>query len=278
MTNLSLLPATIIRPGLLVSLSARLNGGVTYEKVEIEPTHQVIDLGENATKARWETTRTIADADEHERGQKVRSKARSLIARTCCESSLGLLCPIGREGELMQAITDARAAAAEFNVTARFSRVEIYVLIGRISDSDVEAVKAIGAEVRELLDAMDAGIKAADPEKIREAASRAREVSGMLSEDVQAKVSKAIDEVRTIARDLVRATKAGETAASVIDSVKLARLDAARFAVLDIEGGVESVREVAAPAAPAIDLPAIDFEAFALPPAAQGAAPAIELQ
>lgn len=276
-TQASFLPTTIIRPGLLVSLSVRLNGGVTYEKTELEATHQV-GPDSAATKARWETTRTITDAEEYERAGKLRSKARAMIARTCCDSALGLLCPVGREADLMQAIEDARREAAGFNTTAMYSRVEVYVLLGRVSDNDVEAVRAISAEVRDLLEAMDAGVKAADPERIREAANRARELSGMLSDDVQAKVGKAIDEVRTIARDLVRATKAGETAASVIDTVKLARLDAARFAVLDIAGGVQDVRDVAAPAAPAIDLPVIDLSD--LPPIvmpAEQPVPAIEL-
>lgn len=271
-TAVNALRPSVIRPGLLVSLSTRVSGGVRYEKNDLEREHAV---GERATIAKWETTRHILDAQEYEQAQKVRSKVRTLICSVCCQSSFGLLCPNGKEADLLEALAAAQKLANDHNAVSRFTRVDVYVISGRISDSDVEAVRAISAEVRDLMADMERGIKEADPKAIRDAANSARMVAGMLSEDVQAKVGKAIEQVRSVATALVKAAKAGETAASVTQDLKLDKLEAARFAVLDIAGGTQDVREVAAPAAPAIDLlPEDDEEApEAFPPGVEDALP-----
>ncbi len=247
---------TIIRPGLLVSLKTSLTGGVSYEKTELEADHAVEDGGQRR-RARWETTRHIADAAEHEAAVTTRSKARSLITRVCCPSSFGLLCPQGREAELREAVAAAQVLVTAHNAKATATRVEVFVITGRVADSDEEAARAIGAEVRDLIAAMERGIKAAKPEEIREAASKARALAGMLSEETQRKVNSAIVEARTIASEIVqRVGKAGESAASVVDGLKLAALTEARFAVLDIaeQDERQATLDLAPDAGRAVDL------------------------
>jgi hypothetical protein len=228
----------LIRPGLLVSLSAVLKGGVQYSKTTIVPEHQE----GVASIAAWETTRKIADAEEHARAVVARSKARYAITGVCCTSSFGLLCPQDSEAKLIAAIKQAQEIADAHNATANHTRLDVYVITGRVADNDVQAARAIGAEVKELIAAMEAGVKAANPEAIREAANKARALSGMLSAEAQGKVKAAINEVRSIARDIVKRVEQGaEVAAAVVDDVKLDALAAARFAVLDLTGeAVES--------------------------------------
>jgi hypothetical protein len=266
---------SILRPGLLVSLKTSVRGGVRYEKVTLDAEHAV---GENeaARRARWETTRTITDAAEHKRAAQVRSKAGSLIWATCCPSAFGLLCPIGNEPKLREAIDAAQALADEHNKTASHTRVEVYVITGRVADNDEQAARAISSEVRSMLDAMEAGVRAASPVAIREAASKARALSGMLSPDVQGKVTAAIAEVRAIASEIVqRVGKDGEVAAKVVEGLKLAKLNDARFSALDFDGGEESGDALAMPvAARALEL-AGDEPTDA--PRASVAAPAIDL-
>jgi len=225
----------VLKPGLLVALSTRINGAVNYARREIEPDH---DDGEGGREARWETYRHIPDAKEFEAATVARSKARSLIVSACCGSSFGLLCPTANEGKLNDALEEARKVTDAFNDKAATARVEVYVLVGRIAHDEVEAARAIGAEVRDLLETMQAGIKAADPETIREAANKARELEAMLSEDVAGKVSEAIKQARTAARAIVsRIQKSGESAATVIAGLSVAKIDAARFAFLDLDEG-----------------------------------------
>lgn len=266
---------TLIRPGLLVSLKTTLRGGVTYQKTELEADHAPED-GSAARVARWETTRQIEDAAEHEAAGVARGKARTAVTRICCPSSFGLLCPAANEEKLQEAIEAAQAIAAAHNSTAKSTRLDVFVITGRIADNDEQAARAIGAEVRELIAAMETGVRKADPAAIREAASKARALSGMLGNEAQRKISAAIIEVRTIASEIVqRVGKAGETAASVVDGLQLSALEGARFAVLDMMGeGEQPTGDLFAAPGRAVDLePAQDAE-----PAAAPAAPAIELE
>lgn len=259
----------IIRPGLLVSLKTTLRGGVAYAKRTIEAEHQ-----EGASSiAAWETTRVISDAAEHASAVVARSKARSLVTSVCCPSSFGLLCPQVREDALAAAIEEAFAVADAHNKIAGYTRLDVYVISGRIADNDEQAARAIGSEVRDLIAAMEQGVRSASPEVIREAANKARAISGMLSPEAAAKVSAAIKEVRSVAREIVRRVeKAGEQAASVVEGLKLEALDSARFAVLDLteEGDSNSTQQ---------DIPGRSIELEPVPPTQQSAPaiPAFEL-
>ena len=272
-----MLQFSIIRPGFLVSLKTTVRGGVSYSRRDIAA--PVATDGAPAAAAdpaaevsAWETVRAIADAAEHRRAIETRGRCRTLIVRHCAQSSFGLLCPEANEPALSAAIREAQNLADEFNRGARFSRVEVFTLAGRIADNDVQAARAISSEVRELVAAMESGIKAADPAAIREAADKARNLAGMLDPDVGAKVSDAIKAARTAAREIVkRAGKAGETAADVVASLQLESLQRARFAVLDFEAAATDA-EAAAPAA-AVDARALDLMPETAPDAAPAPAP-----
>lgn len=246
---------SVLKPGYLVSLKSALKGGVTYRRIDIETEH-TDDAG--ALVARWETEREIPDPDEFNRATIARNKARLVVASVCCPSSFGLLCPISKEGELFDAIAEARKIAAEHNETTTRTRVDIYALVGRVAQDDAEAARAIGAEIRDLLEQMAAGIKNADPAAIREAANKARGIGGMLSADVAGQVSAAIIEAREAARAIVRRVeKAGETAATVVSQMSVQRIEAARFSFLDLDESTAEVK-TEAPAARGLDLPATD--------------------
>ena len=244
--------ASTLKPGLLVSLKSTVRGGVQYRKVDLEAAH-VVSGG--AQVSRWETTREIADPAEFELATKARNAARSVIVSACCSSSFGLLCPVGAEGRLEAALAQAQAIVESFNAQARCSRIDVYTLIGRVASDDLEAARAIGAEVRELLDGMQAGIKSADPGAIREAANKARSLSAMLSTASAIQVSAAIAEARRAAREIVaRVSKAGEAAAQVVTELSTRKLEEARFAFLDLDEGERG--EADAPAGRGIDLEA----------------------
>lgn len=263
--------ATLIRPGLLVSLKTTVRGGVSYQKQTIEADH----LQGAARVAKWETTRQIQDAVEYEAAIVARGKARTAVSRVCCPSTFGLLCPQANEDQLQDAMTEAQKIADAHNATARCTRLDVFVLTGRIADNDEQAARAIGSEVRDLIAAMESGVRAANPEAIRDAANKARALAGMLSADAKSKVTAAIAEVRSIARDIVsRVEKSGERAADVVTGLKLEALEGARFAVLDLTGEVDQVGQLQTEtAAPALDL---EPEAVQAAPVDQ-AAPQLEM-
>lgn len=92
-----------------------------------------------------------------------------------------------------------------------------------------------------------------DPEVIRDAANKARQIAGMLSADVAGKVGEAIEEARKAARDITkRVIKGAELADVVVRGITTAKLDAARFAVLDLD--TPAATQAVELTAPALDV------------------------
>lgn len=236
-----------LRPGLLVSLKTAIVGNVNYKRVDIEADHLT---EEGIKKAIWETERTIEDPEEHEKAVLVRSKCRSLIVGVCTPSTFGLLCPNSRKDELDTAIAESQLLARAFNETATQTQVNVYVIMGQIAQDDVQAVQAINGEVRDLITAMETGLKKLDVGMVREAASKAKLLGRMLSDNAAEKIQAAVETAREVAKRIV---KAGEEAAGEVDRASLRLLRESRTAFLDLD---EEQREISAPAnaARAIDL------------------------
>lgn len=236
----------MIRPGLMVSLKSTVAGGIHYSHSEIK---------EDGNTAEWKTTRVTDDPAEHDRAVKARGLALTTIRKLCASTAFGLLCPEDRESELDEACKVAQGIAREHNATANYTRIGIYVLKGRIASTDEQAARAIGEEVRSLIEAMNAGVDKLDPEAIREAANKAKQMSTMLSAEQSEKVNDAIEAARKAARTIVkRIEKNGEEAAVVLMDIQRGALEKARIAFLDLESDE----------APAIEpLPAVTAQRFA---------------
>lgn len=243
---------TTLRPGLLVSLKTALSGNVHYKTRDIETDHIAQDGTRRAT---WETNRTIEDPGEHERGVKARSKARSLVVAVCSESTFGLLCPEADREALSRAVDEAREIANEYNATAAITRLQVNVIVGRVAADDVEAVRAINSEVRELLYSMERGLKNLDVQAVRDAANKAKSLSAMLSPVASEKAEAAIRVARSAARQIV---KAGETGAVAIDEATIAVIRNSRTAFLDLDDAAEFQ-------APTATARAVDFDMDTLP-------------
>jgi hypothetical protein len=242
-----------LRPGFLVSLKTSVKGNVRYEYTDIEPEHLTKD---GQQLARWETSRSVADPEEHEGAKKIRSRICTVIRGVCVRSSFGLLCPERSADSLDSAIVEARRLAEEFNAAAKLTRVNVYVLVGRIVPDDLEALRAINSEAADLLARMAEGIKNLDATSVRDAADRARDIGRMLTPEAQARIGAAVDEARAAARKIV---KAGEQAAQELDESTIQSLVAARTAFLDLDPADEV-------AVPAEEGRALDLEPTNTPP------------
>jgi hypothetical protein len=221
-----------LRPGLLVSLKTSVRGNVAYQRR---------DILTDASHSKWETDRVIADPVEHEAATKARNAARSAITKVCTTSAFGLLCPEAKAEQLEDAIKEARRITDAFNASATLSRVSVYVICVKVASDDVEAVKSITSEVRDLLEAMESGLKNLDVKAIRQAAGKAKEVGTMLAPEAAARVQIAVDVARKAARDIV---SAGEQAAIEVDLASIRRVTEMRTSFLDLD----EVNEIARPA------------------------------
>lgn len=250
-----------MRPGLLVSLNTSVGGAnVQYSRRDVEPDHFT---GDGTRKAIWETARVIQDPAEHEEAIKVRSKCRTLITRQCSPSSFGLLCPESNQDNLGNAIDEARELAARFNARASLTRIGVYVIAGRISPDDVEAVRAINSEVRDLLSTMEDGLRRLDVKAVREAADRARGIASMLSPEAAERAQKAIEVARRAARQIV---KAGEEVAIEVDQATLEVIRTSRLSFLDLEDAPEMEEPAEAARAIDLDVAPMDAPEAPLPP------------
>lgn len=229
------LNANTLRPGLLVAMATSLKGNVRYLTRDIEAEHYTAD---GKRKAVWETEKLISDPAEHEAAIKARSKARGCIIKSCFDSAFGLLCPESEAENLEKAIREARSIVSEFNRNARLSRIRLSVIVGRIAADDLEAVRAINGEVRDLLSDMESGVRNLDVKVIREAANKARSIGQMLTPEAQVRIQGAIDAARETARKIV---KAGEQAGMEIDKATLVTLETARTAFLDLDSDESSI-------------------------------------
>ena len=141
-----------------------------------------------------------------------------------------------------------------FNSTASLTHVAVNIICGRIVADDVEAVRAISAEVRDLMQDMEVGLANLDVKAVRSACNKARSVGQMLSPEAQQRLDFAIEAARKGATDIV---KAGEQAAIEIDSSVLETIGRARTSFLDLDTNGAAVGAVEATGR------ALDFEAAA---------------
>ena len=225
--------ASVIRPDLLVSVKSTVAGGVTYQREDLA----ALSAEEGTEVTEWKTKRIVEDKTEHTAAIKCRSAALAMIRKCCSATSFGLLCPADQEGALDAAVVAARKLVDEFNDKATHTRVSVYALKGRVASDDAEAARAITQEIGTLVTRMTAGITAFDPKAIREAADRARELSGMLSEEKQEKIAAAIAQARAATRTIVkRIEKEGEARETVLLDIQRGQIESARIAFLDMSG------------------------------------------
>lgn len=235
-----------LRPGILVSLKTRVEGGVTYQKRDIEYAHTVDD---GSQVSRWETAKIVEDPEENQQGRKVANDARYLVAKLCVRSDHGLLCLDDNAAELSAAIEAARQLCNAFNATATTTRVSVNAICGRVVADDVVATRAIFSETEKFMTAMTEGLQELNVDKVREACRRALDVGRMLAPEANATVAAAVNTARAQARKIVAA---GEQVAIEIDQNALDTIGAARSAFLDFDTPEIDV-EAAAPVGRAID-------------------------
>lgn len=246
----------MIRPGILVAMKTSLDGGVNYERKDLAPAPtEVIDASGDVVPAevkveRWETTKITIDPDEHARAVKARGLAVTAIRRCCADTPFGLLCPVDDEAQLDAGIAAAREIERAHNAGSTHTRISIRVLKARVANDDVEAAREIGREVAAMIRDMGAAIDRLDPEAIRKAADRVREMGTMLDVEGRARVGAAVEQARIAAREITkRVIKGAEPAAVVLATIQRSAIEQARVSFLDLGTPIadEAAVEIAMP-------------------------------
>lgn len=216
-----------VRPGILVSLSTRVQGGVAYIREDLGK-----DRTDSVERTEWRTERIIDDVEEFERAQKVRSKISSLVRSACAWTPFGLICPQVDVERLNEVMAEAYALMDEFNATAQHSKVRFTHIRGTIAANDAEAIAAVRSEISDLLAELHAATQTGDVGGIRDVANRVTQIDKLLEQESNAsqKLAKAISAARKTAREIVkRVEKEGEEIAAVLAEADLKPIATARF-------------------------------------------------
>jgi hypothetical protein len=147
-----------LQPGYLVALSVRCDGGVKYTRTDLDADKKE---GDTAAVERWETIKTVTNPEEHKRARKTQSKCGSIVRSVCTHTAFGLLCPEAKLTRLQEAIAEARELADAHNGDENntTTTISVYVMLGKVAQTDQEAVRAVASEMRALVEAMEDGVK-----------------------------------------------------------------------------------------------------------------------
>lgn len=230
-------PATL-RPGLLVAFSVRGHDrGLSYVKDDVQPTDAAPDGG---TVATWQTTRTIADADEHDRMVKIQGKISGMVRKHLVTTEFGSFVSEATLPFLMSAIGAARTLCDEHNAGAFYTTVNVYFRTALLASDDMQAARDISAETLRVFARLNGAIDRLEPDAIREEIKSLQAFAGMLGADESAKVGAAVDAARSAANKIAKrfreANKDGVgpvDAPALLASLQREAIETARFAFLD---------------------------------------------
>lgn len=251
-----------VRPGYLVNLTTRLEGGVTYNRSGVEQ-----EVEGSQERSEWTTEKIVADVHEHKLATATRGRVRSLIRSACVWTTFGMVCPTDKLPELDEKIAEARNLARAFNqgggnawlaeqrnklaekdgqeVTGEWAgavhtKVRFATIRGQIAESTAEAVNAVRETVRGLLDELEAALRAGDVKGIRDVAANASQMERLLEEGSGARnaLARAVGEARRVAREVVKRVEEGaEAAAVVIEQANMSLVATARHTFSEEETG-----------------------------------------
>lgn len=245
-----------LRPGLLVTIATRIEGGCSYSRRDLEQRSI-----EQTAISRWETERTIDDQTEFAEAGRIRSAARSLIAAACVSTPFGfLICPNDHEERLNANIAEAQDMVSQFNALARHSRIRIITVTGQISSTDGEALAAVREDLAVLMRDLEGAVYTGDVENIRAIATRANQVGKLLDQQSAARetLSAAVNAARAAAKLISKRVEgAAERAADALEEIALSPISSARFFFATDASRPEDDQDTSN------DLPAVSLARFA---------------
>lgn len=223
-----------IRPGILVTLSTSIEGGIQYERIDLKAER----ADDGALIEEWETQKTTEDPEEYEEAVKVRQKVRSLVKSCCVWTPFGMICPHDEVANLDRAFREAAERVEAFNADAQTCRVVYRSLRGEIAEDQVESIQSIREHVGALVSEMQSALRDGDVASIRDCASQATQMGRLLEQDSDARglLGRAVKAARSAAREIVRKVeKQGDSLVSVLNEANLSAVSQARFVFLEAD-------------------------------------------
>lgn len=154
------------------------------------------------------TTRIVTDPEEREKAEELARNIRQSIRAYGQHSILGAICPAELEPKLDKALLQARADAAQFNASAKYHTIVVNLVKATIAGDSEAAARMIAFDIQAVLAEMQKAINECDATKIRNVASRAKQMLNGLKlvvpESDQRLLSAAVDAARKNASAIVK--------------------------------------------------------------------------
>lgn len=221
-----------VRPGMLVTLSTAIRGGVTYDRDDLAEERRP----DGAEIEEWRTTKVTADPEEHEEAVRVRSRVRSLVKSACVTTPFGFVCPADNIPDLDAALEEAERIVRDFNAGATHCEVRFASLRGEIAENARDAIEAVRSEVGELLRDMERALELGQVKNFRDVATRATQMHKLLEQESAGsdRLTRAIREGRKVARMIVKQVEKGSSSlADVLSEADMSPISEARFLFLE---------------------------------------------
>ena len=239
-----------LRDSVFLVLTTRLVGGIKYDREELGG-----DVKSGTEILEWKTRRTIENVEEHRKAVATRSKMRSIVTKNCISTMMGLICPKVDELKLDESLGEAERIAKEFNETAKTCRLGVIGMKWDVQSDNDKAAKLIAGQIKNMLSDLDAAIKEANVEKIREILASTKGLDETIPDNKGGTVLAEAMRAARVAATTIR--REFEKKARDIEEVKreldTTPIDSARAFFLDFADDVTPVAPGEALAAPEID-------------------------
>jgi len=229
-----------MKQAFLVVGSVGCRGCTTYTRKD--RTHEETGL---QVVEQFETTKTIADKDEAEQLTVTRLK----LLRKCYEigvrlRDLGWLVGRDAEPEMRAVLAEIRATAAEYNATAKCTKLMPNFMVFDLTGNTTEIARALYAKIRDALDTVRNAIQSGDIVELRKTITGLKGVADVLPDEIGGSLNGFVAAAREAATAAKRAAKAANNdptmtddarAGAVVNALSAMNVDGVRAAFVEIE-------------------------------------------
>jgi len=147
-----------VMPGILVSLTCKIRGGITTKKYNKET--RELESGEVVET--WDAKRVFIDKPEYKKCDALRGSLRNAIKKLGCETAVGLIIPAHKKADLAQALQYCRMRARAFNETSQSCDLMFRYGLHNPPGNDSGSIAAITDQLGEIMATVQATATAED--------------------------------------------------------------------------------------------------------------------
>jgi len=194
----------VIEPCVLVRDRITLDRGVSYYRRDV----QVVGNEDGSEDATWHTERHYKDRTESKDAERIYAKVRQNIRQVCLSTDIGFICPIAKKDDLEKVIQSSRELVDEFNLNAKYCKVNFLVVCTNIDPNNQDGVTLLRNTLEKSVDTIRTSLANFDVTAARSAVNATKKMIDVMADpgakDVLAHTR---DEVSTLCKEVAKLVK-----------------------------------------------------------------------